>query len=258
MTQRKSSAAGWLPGIILVAIGIGLLFNKALLFDTLRIVFRTLDNWWPMFYVALGLVWLLVWRPRRKVIPMLLVVGGVIAQIGELRIFPWWTWRQMWPLILVVMGAWLLYLRMRSPRPAPDAAEATSGTPKEISGEAVDSFVIFGGLERALTSQTFRGGEATAVFGGIDLDLRRARLAPGDQRMKLFALCGGIELVVPEDLPVVLQGTPILGSIEDSRKAEAPAAKEVTAADLAATPVTPPARLIIDGFAMFGGIEVKA
>ncbi len=259
MTQRKSSVLGWVPGILLIVVGAGLLFNRRFLFDAINLVFRTLDDWWPMFYVLLGVAWLAIWRPRRKAIPMMLILGGIILQVSELRIFQWWTWRSMWPLILVGMGVWMLLVRMKPQGPAGAADPVAFTSPdgvKEISGEAVDSFVVFGGLERALTSQSFRGGEATAMFGGIDLDLRRARLAPGDQRMKLFALCGGIELTVPREMNVVLQGAPILGSIEDSR--EPVPAQEVTAADLAASPAAAPSRLVVDGFAIFGGIEVKA
>ncbi len=58
----------------------------------------------------------------------------------------------------------------------------------------MNTFVIWGGIERAVTSQQFRGGEATALMGGIELDLRRAQLAPGEQQLTLTAVMGGIAI----------------------------------------------------------------
>jgi hypothetical protein len=265
MSQRKSSAS-WVPGVILILLGTAFLFDRLFLLDVVRTMFRLFDDWWPMFWVALGAVWLLLWKPRRKAFPILLIAGGLIAQLSELRIFHWWTWHNMWPLLLITGGAWMLYSRVRAqnaPQP-PDPGQtavfgASAGKNTDEPAELVDAFVAFGGLERTATSKNFRGGEASAVFGGIELDLRRAQLAPGDQRMKLFALFGGIELMVPPEMAVVVQGTPILGAITNTRQASAAAApREVTAADLAGPPAPAASRLIVDGFAILGGIEVKA
>lgn len=146
----------------------------------------------------------------------------------------------MWPLALVALGVWLLIDRSQ-----PQAPEAIS---RFEAGEMVDAFVVWGGMERAVTSTGFRGGEATAIMGGIELDLRQAKLAPGEQHLRLTAVMGGVEIRVPEDWQVVVEGTPLMGDIEDSRKPAATTAAEAGAAD---------ARLLVHAFAVMGGVEVK-
>ena len=42
----------------------------------------------------------------------------------------------------------------------------------------VNDFVVFGALKRKLESNDFRGGDLTAIFGNIEMDLRRALITP--------------------------------------------------------------------------------
>lgn len=249
MASTNGRGQMW-TGIILILLGAIALLDRLLIFRLMGRFFELMEVWWPSFWIALGLAWLVLVRPRKKLAPLLMVLIGAILQVGELGIFWWWTWDRMWPLVLVGIGLWMLAARVRP------GSFGTEGGTREFSGEALDAFVLCGALERAVTSPAFRGGEATAVCGGMALDLTRAKLAPGEQRMKLFALCGGIELRVPQEMNVVIQGTPLLGSIEDTRPAAAPSAKELTAAELAAAPVTPP-RLLVDASAILGAIEIR-
>jgi predicted membrane protein len=250
MSERETMSGRLVAGVALILLGVVLLVDRLFVVELVRGVVRGVGIWWPSLYIALGLALLLVWKIRRKGIAYALIVFGAVVQIAKLDIFWWWSGRTLLPIFLIVLGVWLLLARLR-PAPAvqPQQPAEFAGPKGEDAGESIDAFVIFGGLERASTSRQFRGGEASAVFGGIDLDLRRAELAPGEQRLKLFALFGGIEVSVPQTWQVSVHGTPILGSVEDSRKAT-PSPPEQES--------PPPAgRLLVDGFALFGGIEVK-
>src|SRR5439155_24114805 len=107
--------------------------------------------------------------------------------------------------------------------------------------------VTFGGLKRRLDTPNFQGGEMIAVFGGIEVDLRRAQIASTDKEVIIDANAtfGGIDLKVPETWQVVTRGLGIFGGYED--KTLPPRPQEG---------VTPP-RLVVTGYAVFGGVTVQ-
>jgi hypothetical protein len=83
---------------------------------------------------------------------------------------------------------------------------------------------------------------AVAIMGGVDLDLTQARFASRDTVITCVAFWGGIDIVVPEDLTVVVSGVGLLGAFEDNAQTEGP-------------PGSPVVR--INGIALMGGVEVK-
>jgi hypothetical protein len=97
------------------------------------------------------------------------------------------------------------------------------------------------GIERKNSSQDFRGGDATAVMGGCDIDLRGARIQGGQAIVDTFALWGGVGLKVPEDWRVSGEVIPLMGGFEDKTKPPAGEAK---------------GHLIVRGIAIMGGVEV--
>jgi hypothetical protein len=110
------------------------------------------------------------------------------------------------------------------------------------SNSTISAFVLLGGLKRTNDSQDFRGGEATAIMGGCEIDLRQASIKEGDAVLDLFAFWGGIEVRIPEDWSVVLEGIPVLGGYEDNSHPPKGDARK---------------RLIIKGYAVMGGVEIK-
>jgi hypothetical protein len=68
--------------------------------------------------------------------------------------------------------------------------------------EEIDLVATFGPLEYKGTSQVFRGGSITTWFGGGEVDLRGARLAPGGATLRVHALFGGGSLTIPDDWAV--------------------------------------------------------
>jgi class 3 adenylate cyclase len=89
------------------------------------------------------------------------------------------------------------------------------------------------------------GGEvaAIAVMGGVELDLYDAELTGGVTTIRAFALMGGVEILVPEGVPVEVEGFVLMGGLEDRTRSRAGA----------------PGRAMVRviGHGMWGGIEVR-
>ena len=58
---------------------------------------------------------------------------------------------------------------------------------------------IMGGFQRGTGWVLPRHFKVVAVMGGIELDLRNARIAPGVSEIEVFALMGGVEVLVSAD-----------------------------------------------------------
>src|SRR5438045_7106772 len=86
---------------------------------------------------------------------------------------------------------------------------------KTGAGGAKES-VIFSGGKRTITDQNFTGAKYDAVFGGFEIDLRKANMAEDSAVLELNAVFGGIELKVPESWSVVLKGTGVFGAFVDN------------------------------------------
>jgi predicted membrane protein len=151
-----------------------------------------------------------------------------------MRIFDHTVWHYVWPLAIIGAGLWILF------RPAwhPDKKKIP-----EMTAEDLDISQVFSGSSRKVESQNFRGGKADVVFGSAEVDFRGAGLAGGQATLVLSAVFGSIEIFVPRGWQVVLEGSPVLGSIESRKKTIPDAEKTGT--------------LYIKASAVFGSVEVK-
>jgi hypothetical protein len=99
---------------------------------------------------------------------------------------------------------------------------------------------VFDGIELASRARAFKGGSMLAWFGGIEVDLRAAELA-ADARLSVYALFGGIEVTTPPNWTIESNAKALAGGID----VLTPAQNDPDA------PV-----LVLDGMALFGGVEV--
>lgn len=188
---------------------------------------------WPVALAALALAFLIgraghssqAWGWLFAVLAVLAALRGFEVAI------PIDPFKLLWPALLVLGGYALVRRALRGPRePVPN------------DGSTVSSFAMMAGLERTNRSDRFRGGDLTAVMGGVGLDLRGARPVPEGAVLDVFALWGGIELTVPEGWRVELEVVPLLGGFEDRTRA------------VESTAAAP--RLKIRGFVVMAGGEV--
>ena len=87
-----------------------------------------------------------------------------------------------WPLGLVALGCMLV---MRGIRPQTAAADESS---------TMHAFAMMSGVTRKSASVAFEGGSLTAIMGGIDADLRNARMVRQQAVIDCFAMWGGIDI----------------------------------------------------------------
>ena len=79
----------------------------------------------------------------------------------------------------------------------------------------VSMATCFGGIDRSLTGDHLRHVSATAWFGGVDLDLREATLAPEGANVEIEAVMGGIKLTVSPEWHVEVEQDVSAGGIEE-------------------------------------------
>lgn len=194
------------------------------------------DDWlrfWPVLLVALGagllisastpgeLTWGVVW----------MVIGGALV-LDRLEILPVAIW-DFWPLALVAVG-FLLVMRGVRPRLAT--------TLKGDESSTVHAFAMMSGVNRKIASVAFEGGSATAIMGGVELDLRAAQMVRDQAAIDCFAMWGGVDITVPPGWTVVARVWPLMGGFED--KTTPPAPEDATG------------ELVVTGWAIMGGVTV--
>jgi predicted membrane protein len=171
------------------------------------------------------------------------ILGSFIAIIGalwlaeNLQLF-YINFGYVWPLLLIAFGLSMLWRGM-------DRRRIAAGKPAGGTDSTVTSFVMFSGSRRRIDSEDFQGGQLTAMFGGIELDLRRAHIKQDKAVLDATAMFGGIEITVPDEWTVSVTGMGIFGGFED--KTHPPKL----------APGVAPQNLEVTGTAMFGGVSVR-
>lgn len=215
-----------------IVIGMGLLF----LLDNLNIWdFHRAVQFWPMVFIIVGAIKLFDTNSSDGYfLGGLLILVGVLMMLGRLG-YIYFSWRAVWPIMLIALGGSVLYKAITGRRLIGSSLKGQAD-----AEDVVDVTAVLGGFERRITSQHFKGGEVTAIMGGCALDMRGAQIDT-EAVINVFAVWGGITIKCPPDWTVVLHGTPIMGGFEEKTAPPADSSK----------------RLIVRGYAIMGGVEVR-
>ncbi|KAI9002548.1 hypothetical protein DFJ74DRAFT_696011 [Hyaloraphidium curvatum] len=132
--------------------------------------------------------------------------------------------------------------------PAPET-EATSAPVHPLDApprESKSYLACFSGSQGRWVGRTVpKKLAATALFGGVMLDLRGAELQLGETVIDVFAMCGGVSIVVSPDIWIEVEGGACAGGFDEGRRRGA-----------AKTPVRSDRWVSVRGFVMCGGCHV--
>ena len=122
------------------------------------------------------------------------------------------------------------------------ATQGTSNQQQNSGDDYLDSVSVFGGVHKIIMSKDFKGGEATSVFGGTELDLRQADIN-GTVILELTQVMGGAKLIVPSTWYIKNEINAVFGGVDDKRQMQSNVDHNKV--------------LVLKGTSFFGGLEIR-
>jgi hypothetical protein len=205
-----------LLGVVLLMAGIALMLRY---FDLMPFTLPFYLFSWKTLLVVLGLVFIITEKNKSTGF-ILFAIGSLLLVADAMNM----SFRQVIqfviPLTLINTGAEL--------------------------NETLNDVNIFGGGEKKIITNNFKGGQLTAIFGGSEIDLRNSHLAQGINAIDITCIFGGTSIRIPQDWHVKSEVTALFGGYSDERSS---AIKDI--------PVNPDKLLYLKGLVLFGGVEIK-
>lgn len=186
-------------GIVLIIIGIVFLGNEFGVWNV-SIFF---DGWWTLIIIipsALNL-----FQHGSKLSSALGLLIGMLLLLAARDKISWADVGKIFlPAMLILLGFSVIFKK-------------NFKLGKVKNKEDMDNYVaIFSGTEDNIDAQKFLGTNITAVFGGVELNLKNA-IIDQDVVINCTAVFGGIDLILPDNVKVKTSGVPIFGGIENKR-----------------------------------------
>lgn len=225
--MKKSSSVIW--GIVLIVAGAVFALN-ALNVTDIDVFF---DGWWTLFIIVPCAVGLFTEREK---------LGNIIGlAIGVFLLLCCWDilsfsilWKLLVPALIVIVGLKMVLNGLFGNKGNEILAKF-----KQEGGNPKVGCATFSGCELNYDGEVFEGAELTAVFGGVDCNLKNA-IIEKDCGIQVSAIFGGIDILVPDHVNVKVSSNCIFGGISN---------KTATHKDAPT--------IYVSGTCMFGGVEIK-
>ena len=218
-----------LLGIALVIAGLVFALNSLGIAD-IDIFF---DGWWTLFIIVPCVIGL--FKEREKTGNLIGIAIGVFLLLCCNDILDFSIFRKLIiPAIIIILGLKLVLsgISKNKANEILTNIKDTGSTPKVACA-------TFSGCNLNYDGEEFDGAELTAVFGGIECDLRNAQIQK-DCAIQVCCVFGGIDILVPENVNVKANTTSIFGGVSN----KTPVHKNVPT-------------LYISGTCLFGGVDIK-
>ncbi|HNQ68984.1 MAG TPA: DUF5668 domain-containing protein [Bacteroidales bacterium] len=240
-----SKVRGFVFGFFLLAAGTLLLLGNAGVID--KTLFKYIFSWQSLL-IALGVIFLSGGIRKHWFGALVLITIGTLFLLDEIYTFKTGIANMIWPAILVIVGIAVMvkiFLPKKSHWNIPQDGFRGGLSEETNSEDYFDISKVFSGAHTVVKSQNFKGGNASFIFGGGEIDFRNAQLSEGTNILKLECIFGGVKIFVPDTWDVSLETTGIFGGFSDERR------------HLNIENIDKSRRLVIKGEAVFGGGEIS-
>lgn len=158
--------------------------------------------------------------------------------------------RFFWPSILLLIGLAIMFgdqqrKRLKKNFQFSEGSTGYTNGSSRVSSDFFDELIIFGGREINMVTPNLMGGHSTAIFGGIEIDLRQCQISQQGCAIELTTIFGGNVVKVPNDWTILNKVTTIFGGYSDLR-----------IKDPSYTP-NPSKTIVLTGVCIFGGTEIR-
>lgn len=229
-SNKSKMKARHIFGLILIFLGILFALEEFQIID----INYSITAWWPLILIIIGVYNIskqknFIWNG------LFIILLGLLFLANNFDLLPTTFWGSFWPLLLIILGLWLIFSKFSTHKIRKLA---------ETEGQ-LNYFNLFSARQEAIHDDNFKGGTINILFGGAELDLRDCKLAPEGALLDINIAFGGLEITIPDDWKVIINGVPIFGGFDNK-----------TYIDETKIPEKSPV-LKINYFIIFGGIELN-
>ena len=221
--RKRISNTLW--GLLFIAIGIGIVGDMAGAWE-LNLLFA---GWWTLFLI-IPAIFGIVEHGIRVGNTICLVVG--LALLGCARGYlPWEVLsRMLVPGVIIIIGCVMVLNNL---------FHLNLGRVKVPNEKRLEETIVFSG-KKLVVQDEFYGMSGDAIFGGLTIDLRNAKI---EQNISIDAMAvfGGVDILLPANVSVKLNDMSLFGGCSNGRKYCSEAGPTV----------------YVNATALFGGVEVK-
>lgn len=227
--MKKTSKILW--GAVLIAIGVIFSLNAFGITD-IKVFF---DGWWTLFIIVPCFIGIFTDREKTGNIIGLLIGLFLLLCCQNVLSFGM-LWKLAIPAVIVIIGLKLILGGLFGDKAVKMISESRQNGDNIKIGCAT-----FSGQDMNFDGEVFSGAELTAVFGGVECDLRTA-IIEKDCAITASAIFGGIDIYVPDYVNVKINSNSIFGGVSGKNKRP---------------PIQGGVTLYINATCIFGGIDIK-
>ena len=225
--MKKGNSIVW--GLILILAGVVVALNVLNVTD-IDIFF---EGWWTLFIIvpcAIGL-----FNKHDKIGNVIGLVIGICLFLGSRDILDFdLIWKLLVPFIIICIGFRMVFKGMLG-----NKGNEMINQLKQDGEQIKRGFAAFSGCDINCDNEAFEGAELTALFGGVECNLKHAVIEK-DCVIRASAIFGGIDILVPDYVNVKINSNCLFGGIAN---------------ETAFHPDAP--TIYITGICLFGGMEIK-
>ena len=218
-------------GLVLIIVGL-VIGGNALGITNIDLFF---DGWWTLFIIVPCFTGL--FKENEKTGNIIGLIIGVALLLACQNVIDFDVIAKLWfPVILVCIGASIIFKDTIGGKVNEQIKKLNENKTNQN-----EYCATFSGQDLKFEGEKFAGADLTAVFGGIECDLRKA-IIESDVVINTSSIFGGIDIFVPENVKVKVKSSSIFGGVSNKKK-------HLENADANT--------IYINSTCLFGGVDIK-